>query len=607
MTEEETTEEEKCTCDQCVCPVCEEEVQYCECTICEYCGDKFDIQVGGEYCGECGQCFCSDCENACGCGYCGECGESEDYCECGGGFGTSHSPPWEKRGITVNTKGSQSHWQSLFPELAQFDPVQTAANFYLLESIANDVPFVNERPAPVRSWVADPEVDRKIAAILDLTEGQLDFWVGRRNKAVKPSKTAELMAEAKVAFHSLVEYADANLVPYFHMAIGGELRHHQAVGGGTLSSNRNYAWHGWMEVFEKVGNGVYLDAAELFREFSGGSYGGENWAIPSEIFHSRLEGKYSPKGDADDFTNKQIFVDRAWTLEHNGGCFLNKISWAKKAGNKIGNVNHMQKLLNAHASDPTEYPTLIEAASSEVKKMFRQYWKESIAELKEAGFEVGADTETMLLAKPKPRCRYCGSNPTIGHTMQCEWVLTKRTTGTCSEVVEPENQDLVAWTHWVKDDSMSTFNQAGIKTYFFDKVGEIRGIYPMNGGQRMTVRFNIEVPGYGTPTYKWEGDLASYMAGHCTFSVEEIVAQCGVDKAMQDRALEAFQQDITSLKMRFRWNGDESFGEFHDFNPDTGGGTPVVPTVNQKLNFAKDDKLGRFLMVRFANKLGVTI
>ena len=569
MSDEETTE---CECDICTgeeepkCEVCDEPEDLCECSLCDYCGEKvyiYDV-IGCEHCGEY---FCMNHENACGC-QCSECGELPDYCECGQGFGDSDTPPWERRGVVVQTGHKTAHWTELFPTLAQFDPVQTAADFYLLESIANDVPFSESRPAGVQTWVHDPDLDREIAAILELTDDQLDFWVKKRDKVMKPSKTAEAIAEAKMLFHSLVHHADEHLVPYFHMAIGGELRHHRAIGHSILSSSRDYAWHGWMTIFEKVGNRVYLDAAELFREFGGGSYGGENWAVPSEIFHSRLEGNYSPSGDPDDFTNKQIFVDRAWTLQHNGGCFLNKVMWRKADDNKIGNINHMQTLLNAHASDPTDYQTLIGAASTKVGKLFKAYWSNSVKELKEAGFDL-PETHDSMGTIPRPVCRECGSNPKFGHTMSCNWVIRQFAEGDPTRIIQPEDFPTASFNNWVSKDLNSAFAAAGIKKYFFDPEGNITYAYTMNPTTRFTLRFQIETE-YGSLTWKHEGDVDDFITGNCIYSVESILDRADANEMARDAAMERFKANPSNLTIRYRINGDDSFGEFHpipkDFN-----------------------------------------
>lgn len=611
MTEEEQEEEAVCECPDCMCvhcheqkpdcecdkcEVCEETVYDCECPACDYCGESYD-ELYGNYCDHCGEHHCENHHNACGCA-CEECGEMPDYCECGSGFGDSDTPPWERRGIKVETGDQTAHWTTLFPTLSEFDPIQTAADFYLLETVMNDVPFSGNRPQPVSAWVSNPEVDQRIAAILELTDDQLAFWVKKRDKVVKPSKVAEAIAEAKALFPDLVEHADSHLVPYFHMAIGGELRHHRAIGHRILSSSRDYAWCGWMTIYEKVGNGVYHDAAELFREFGGGSYGGENWAVPSEIFYSRLEGEFCPKGDPDSLTNKHIFVDRAWTLQHNGGCFLNKVMWAQKPGNTIGNINNMQTLLNAHAADPTDYQTLVGAASDEVKRIFQSYWAGSVKELKAAGYELPEGMEGV--GKPRPVCRHCGSNPTIGHTMSCAWIAKKLMFGDPTETVVPEAFAMHSFHNWVAKSSATAFSGKGIKRYYFTEDGNINPYYVVESGTRFTLRWSCTTP-KGDCTYKWEGTVGAFINGECSISVADILHMNQNDSG-DSAAKEAMlycEDDPSSLKVRYRINGDD----------DVFGGGWLTATydpddLTATINWA-DTGFGAFIAEKLRTKMGV--
>ena len=72
-----------------------------------------------------------------------------------------------------------------------------------------------------------------------------------------------------------------------------------------------------------------------------------------------------------------LFVDRVFTLEHNGGCFLNKVAWTKRNGLHWG-LSKMRYVLNAHAAKshdgqddmPTDWRLLCDVASPGVASLF---------------------------------------------------------------------------------------------------------------------------------------------------------------------------------------------------------------------------------------------
>ena len=127
-----------------------------------------------------------------------------------------------------------------------------------------------------------------------------------------------------------------SLANYTNFAVGGELRHVlKYTSWGELSEeyqkfypdphiddgahyhlNRPVAWRGWHAIWIRYGIEA-VDAAEtMFHTLSwGGScYGGSAWGRIAGTLAGYLKGTLRPK----------LFIDRVWSIQHNGGTLLNK-------------------------------------------------------------------------------------------------------------------------------------------------------------------------------------------------------------------------------------------------------------------------------------------
>lgn len=444
-----------------ICEECENETSECDCcteclkSSCECCNDCGNPPDSCE--GYCWRCDSHKnewglCQN---CDYCEECGETKEYCGgCREEFGTSHRPPWEDRGIKIDATTNKTKWELIWPEIDQsVDPLQSAADFYILESIsagvAAPIPGVNVKPV-----ILTQEKDDNFFEVFNVTdETEKQLLIEARNSAIRERREKEeefnlacIKGQAQLILEDLVEYLDPVFVGYSHMAVSGELRHHVAMKSNILSPERASAWCGWRKIYDKVGNQALLDAAELFYEFTGGGYGGPPWANCAEVLYQRLEGKLGPDGPSGKI-NKRMFIDRIWTLEHNGGCFLNKINWSIK--NKKGrDISWMRSLLDCHASDPPDYKTLLKMASEEVFNLFFEYL-ESSNKLQER-YEVEKTViEFVKWAEPKKVCLSCYSDVTIGHRANCSYV-------TSSEFNKDDHPEMWVQSFWDEDD----FNEA---------------------------------------------------------------------------------------------------------------------------------------------------
>lgn len=398
--------EDDCSCINCC--NCGDKVQYSSYDLCTVCEDSHSGCC--ECCSDCGMSYCECCES---------CGGATSSCGCGDSFGDSSVAGWERRGVNASAYSSTSNWQEIWPEIDSdnFDLCQEAADFYLLEAITNglvnsDNPFFStvKRVTPEQLLILIGATDDQIVSKLDAN--RKDRITDKPETKINPlhEVLSDTIATAKELFEQRIEKADTIFRAYFHMAVAGEARHHRALKNRILNADRDRAWSGWRSIYDQVGPEALIDLADLFMEFEGGSYGGTPWANACKILHSREMGTLGPN----EFLNKKMFIDRAWTLEHNGGCFLNKISWGvtNPAGWNMGDLK--VRILNSHASNPPRYKMLLKAASTEVVNLWDQVW-EINNELNGTNNENprNVNVEKRLL------CRSCNSNPLVGHYAGC--------------------------------------------------------------------------------------------------------------------------------------------------------------------------------------------
>lgn len=323
----------------------------CDCFRCSSCGSVTDYGCGTcelgdcccscDHCGSCGDAFSEWSGEVCSsCGYCGSCGcecEDEDECGCsscsGDGMGTSRETPWSARGVQVDYashKAQHPTHEDCFPVDTSLDPAQSMCDFYLLEAMASSVLTRCGSPHPLQDCPTSRLCTLHAAA-------------------------------ARTDLERLVRTLDDAFTNYAAAAIGGELRHHQAVGGedgsyptGTYSSSsRTSGWRDFHAVMLQVGPAAALrDAAALSREVNGGTYLGERWAVPADLLAMRHDGTLPP----------HLWVDRVFTLQHNGGSFLDKYGWHQAGPYSLRDM--MRKVGPAH--DSSDFPVLTRGATADV-------------------------------------------------------------------------------------------------------------------------------------------------------------------------------------------------------------------------------------------------
>lgn len=329
-----------------LCATCSYHSDECEC--CEQCGYNpcECCQTCNEVAWHCSCCsYCQQPEGYCECEVCENCEEIEPHCSCGShsghSFGSTSTAPWLNREDLAEPMA--------LPRIADcrngdIDPVQAAADFYLLDAIKNLV-----RLADVK--------------------GASDEMHLQRNTFVRAdSMLSALVTSAERSYRNLVDYLAPNFLAYALPAVGGELRYHRCAGKAMKAHSRETAWDKFVEVVEAKGAETLFEADKLFLEFGNGAYGGKKWGDAAKVVGQYLAGTMPA----------WLFVDRVFTLQHNGGCFLNKVNWKRSNGLTWG-LSKILYVLNAHAGKdasgsedaPTDWALLCRVASPEVAAMFR--------------------------------------------------------------------------------------------------------------------------------------------------------------------------------------------------------------------------------------------
>lgn len=286
-------------------------------------------------------------------------------------YGCTTTTPWPRISVDPDLEYGPNEWSSIYTGLTphKLDPMQSAADFYLLFGIVND----SFCKPTTRRTIPSEDI---VAASLLLGLSAQDFE--ERNALLKDSHNArrlhQLKRDAETMFNDVVLRADDQFVPYVSLACGGEIRHHQSIGNISLSSDRRTAWCQWPNIVEEYGTSAYTTMAMMFREFDSDGFGGEKWAVAAELIRDRLEGKLGTTA----FLNKQMFVDRIFTLQHNGGCFLNKLSWLNARYQRPapycgGTLSMPATVLNFQSSNPPDIVGMFRFASNPVQTLVKEY------------------------------------------------------------------------------------------------------------------------------------------------------------------------------------------------------------------------------------------
>ena len=270
---------------------------------------------------------------------------------------------------------------------AKTDPIQIAADFYLLQAISAG--FLSNAAPPFTDF-SEEEIRAAAEALgvveLDEIAARIAYGKQKEEDSFNPIWDVE-----KKASDMLDDICDQHLDTfrnYLEMTCGGELRHHVGFGGGQgcLHGHRRVAWAGWYYLREEYGLEVLEKAVEYFNDFGGGGYGGPKWATNPKLLLDFYNGDLGK----DEKSNRRMFMDRVFTLVHNNGCMLNKLSWSNYRSG-YGHDYHlelgMRIVLNAHADDDPKLQVLREFASDDVKNIYDEYEEASGTPISSQNFE----------------------------------------------------------------------------------------------------------------------------------------------------------------------------------------------------------------------------
>lgn len=266
-------------------------------------------------------------------------------CMVNAAYRTLKKPPWEEDGHkfiyqkAYNWNGGSysylDYWDNLKGNRAQrIDLHQVVADFYLFDGIASQA-FFNGPGLYI------PQFDGNMVKAL-VEEGHEPI---HRDDDHQLLSLWAMMMQAR-----LIELITPVFQDYMHYAISTELQFHrffkQYCQGGEDSGDCSGAWRA---VYEYYGGINCADwAGRIFRDGKnpkknkqsgwGSGFGGEAWAIGCDVL------KWFEQGDClgQPFGPKE-FCDRVFSLQHNGGSYLNKVSW------KTGTGYGLTTVLNAHA------------------------------------------------------------------------------------------------------------------------------------------------------------------------------------------------------------------------------------------------------------------
>lgn len=308
------------------------------------------------------------------------------------GYGTLPNP-WPKFKVTDVESGfdydNGTKWKSLWNvDSENCDPVQIAADFYLLQAISSGFLAVGKEPPFVD--FTEEEI-REAASRLGITS---DAKITKRIKDGKQKEKDtvdplyEFESRAAEMVNDLTNRHLDTFQNYLELSCGGELRHHKGFNNGkTTSGNRRAAWAAWYYIRQHFGLEALEIAVKYFEDFGGGGYGGPKWATNPQLLLDFYKGNLGKDEDS----NRRMFMDRVFTLVHNNGCMLNKLGWANYRGERVvpgdddydnespamyfGLEDGMSRVLEAHSSDEPDLKVLAAFSSNDVFELYEKYSK----------------------------------------------------------------------------------------------------------------------------------------------------------------------------------------------------------------------------------------
>jgi len=377
---DDRTPDEMIQCPSCsteLCSDCALVCQDCDASTCDTCGSHSDISDGW-ICHNCGT-HCQLCEGWMSndsSTYCEEC----DFTMCESCLET-HSDGEEEDGLgSIDLTYPQIQWADDLPGPLIYERVaplvaEVESDLYL-SNTAEDTPPLYERVCNMHGFAPSEYSPVNMAADFYLLEAiSSNVLALDLNRTETGSELTSILSEAADTYAShCITYARV-VFAYLDMVIGGELRYHKGL-RTSMRTSRHRAWLHWKLIRQRCGTAALDRAVELFNELGHqrGSVGGPLWATAAEVCAAYERRQMS---DAQ-------FLDRAWTLEHNGGCFFSKVRWAMPHGMEIDpeeNAEVMAHSINmllptlfaAQSALRTNWQYLLALATPPIRKLFNEY------------------------------------------------------------------------------------------------------------------------------------------------------------------------------------------------------------------------------------------
>lgn len=184
---------------------------------------------------------------------------------------------------------------------------------------------------------------------LDLVAECADFYVLNDYLIDHPNDSY-----VKSMFDNSVKFLSKQFSNYLDMAIGGEMRHAKKFGSYFKKYyitkeyiSRHGAWNRWKFIRETEGLKALEKASDCFHnDYWPGAYGGPKWGKCTDVLLRYLKSE----------DNAVMFVDTAWSLEHNGGCVFNKAWNTLNIGEILdmkfdGNIAGLKKYCRGYVRD----------------------------------------------------------------------------------------------------------------------------------------------------------------------------------------------------------------------------------------------------------------
>lgn len=170
----------------------------------------------------------------------------------------------------------------------------------------------------------------------------------------------DIRSDAKRIQESIIAKCDGIFRDYLLMAVGGELRHFKGI---SMPEGRSSSWQWFVAMSHEHGREYMANAAaELFEDDRGwvSGFGGAKWAIIARVLEARENGKLDAR----------TFVDRVFSLQHNGGSALDKVCWQ----GMYSGVGLCKAIGDAHAADIPEFVRLFKHMTPDTARtlLFRE-------------------------------------------------------------------------------------------------------------------------------------------------------------------------------------------------------------------------------------------